>query len=114
MRQSTLRSIWVATPETVLKDGEPYETNVRIRKIDNVNIQKAESEIDYAQYGQRINEILKLRTKKVPDIKKGDYVFMSCPNAEARPEFEVIKIAEAYENTKLPRNPVVIDVRLLT
>lgn len=113
MRRNTLKSIWVITPQKHTKHGEITFIYANPRMLRNVNIQTDYNERDVAEYGARTNEMLRLRTLYLPDIHKGDHIYLTKPDSNIAGDYEVIAIKPGY-GTKLKRNPTIVDIRKVT
>lgn len=115
MRKITLSTIWAVTPTKKTKHGEIISVYQNPREIKNVNLQTDYSELDVAAYGERINEMCRIRTLNVPDLHKGDHVYLAKPAKEDEPgDYEVVSVKAGYSNNKLRRNPTVIDLKKVT
>lgn len=116
MRRATLCDIWAATPKETVVHGEVVRTFERLRQIFGVNLQTDYSELDAETYGSVVNEMLRARLMYVPDLAKGDHVYLRRPNlhsGDGRGDYEVIAIKPGY-CSRLRRNPTVIDLRKVT
>lgn len=115
MRKTTLSTIWAVTPTHKTVHGEIISSYSSPREVNNVNLQTDYSEIDVAAYGERLNEMLRIRTLSVPDLHKGDHVYLSKPVEENKPgDYEVVSIKPGYSNTGLRRNPTIIEMKKVT
>lgn len=115
MRKSTVTDIWVSTPENTVISGEICAKYTAPRKISGANIQTDYSELEVAEFGGRINEMLRIRFVRVPNISVGDHVYFAKPSSDDKAgEYEVISIKTGYRNPKLVRNPTIVDIRKVT
>ncbi len=115
MRRISTSTLWAATPKTEVYHGEIKTTYIKAREIKNVNLQTDYSEIDAAEYGDRINEMVRIRSISAPNIQKGDHIYFSEPKDECDPgEYEVISVKHGFSNLNLRRNPTIIDIRKIT
>lgn len=78
MKLQNLTQIWVCTPKPINNFGEVTNLFIRLRSL-YANIQRDYNETDIAEYGQTINEVIKIRTLTVPDIKEFDHIYLSEP-----------------------------------
>lgn len=115
MRKSTVTDIWVSTPENTVISGEISAKYTTLRKISGANIQMDYSELEVAEFGGRINEMLRIRFIRVPDISVGDHVYFVKPSSDDKAgEYEVISIKTGYRTPNLVRNPTIVDIRKVT
>lgn len=115
MRKSTVTDVWIATPNDTVVSGEISSIYNNLRKISGANIQTDYSELEIAEFGGRIREMLRMRFTCVPDINVGDHVYFTKPQDQTIPgEYEVISVKTGYFNKKLFRNPTTIDIRKVT
>lgn len=126
MRQENMTTVWAATPKDKIEAGVPVKCYTGLRSI-SVNIQTDISELDLQQYGETVNEIVKLRTVRVPDIRKGDMLYLSKPDMVGSVEidgvtyddygvgdYRVESVKPARQNQNLIRNPTTISARIMT
>lgn len=115
MRRSATADIWVTTPVNTVVSGEISAEYKNLRKITGANIQTDYSELEIAEFGGRIREMLRIRFVKAPDINVGDHIYFTQPKDSSKPgEYEVISVKTGYFSKKLVRNPTIIDIRKVT
>lgn len=114
MRRNTI-PIWAATPVKVVSHGEPQITGwSSVRAITGANWQTDRDNIDVAAYGDQLNQIIKLRFKRLPDIQQGDHLFTAPPPDDARRgEYEATEIIPGYTPTGRRRNHTIVIARKL-
>lgn len=126
MRLDNMTAVWVATPKTKVEHGVPVMCYTDLREA-FCNIQTDYSELDLKEYGETIHEIVKLRTTRVPDIRKGDMIYLSKPPAVGEVEidgktysdygkgdYRVESVKPSRHNQSLLRNPTTISARIVT
>lgn len=81
MRTATLAKVYATTYLPEIQHGVPVGgyTNLRTLKL---NVQTDYSELDLQTYGQTVNEIIKLRSNTLPDLVKGDYLYLTEPTVQ--------------------------------
>ena len=75
MKNSTLVTIWYCSPVSVNDGGEVLQHFVNLRST-KTNIQTDRSELDIQSFGEYVDEIAKLRFTKLPEIQKGDAIYL--------------------------------------
>ena len=126
MKNNTLVTIWYCSPVTVNDGGatDQYFTHPRSAQA---NIQTDRSELDIQTFGEYVNEIAKLRFMKLPEIKKGDAVYLRRPSVVGtfekdgkiltdygKGDFRVLQVLPAYIGVKTFKNPTTVIVRAET
>lgn len=115
MRKKTVSTVWAITPAYSVDHGETILTFTETaREIKNANVQTDYNEVDVAEYGERLKEMLRLRFVKVPDLQIGDHVYFEKPIEDKPGDYEVIAIKTGYNNNKLSKNPTTIDLKRVT
>ena len=79
MKNSTLVTIWYCSPVSVNDGGEVLQHFVNLRST-KTNIQTDRSELDIQSFGEYVDEIAKLRFTKLPEIQKGDAIYLRPPS----------------------------------
>ena len=79
MKNSTLVTIWYCSPVSVNDGGEVLQHFVNLRST-KTNIQTDRSELDIQSFGEYVDEIAKLRFTKLPEIQKGDAIYLRRPS----------------------------------
>lgn len=126
MRQENMTTVWAATPKNKIEAGVPVKCYTGLRSV-SVNIQTDISQLDLQEYGETVNEIVKLRTVHVPDIRKGDMLYLVKPNVVGSVEidgvtyddygvgdYRVESVKPSRQNRNLIRNPTTISARIMT
>lgn len=72
------KKIWVSTFISENHYGEQVGAYTNIREL-NVNLQYMENEIEFKTYGEVTNSIIEIRTDSIPNILKGDYIYLIKP-----------------------------------
>lgn len=120
-----MSGVWVASHKAETEYGVQIGGYTGLRKIE-VNIQTDHSELDLQEYGEAVNEIVHLRSRTRPDVKLGDMVYLSQPEATGTFEiggvtyddygdgdYMVKAIRSAYQSNTT-RNPTIINARIVT
>lgn len=117
MRLCDKATVWAATPIRGREDFEPVVVYGDLREM-KANLQTDYSELDLKQYGQTIDELVKLRFDEMPRLANGDMIYLSKPDGSAatvggaefidygRGDFEVVGVSCGYWGRA--RNPVTI------
>jgi len=115
MRIMTITTVWAATPETTVIHGETSTVYENLHAVPEANLQTDYSELDAAEYGARVSEMMRMRFTRVPDLKKGDHVYLNEPENDMIPgDYVVVSVKPGYHNPKLLRNPTVVDMKKVT
>lgn len=93
MKTQNLTQIWICTPKGINEYGEITNIYTNLRSVWG-NVQRDYSEIDAAEYGQTINEVIKIRLQKVPPIAEMDHLYFTKPKTKGKIEIE----GEAFED----------------
>lgn len=93
MRLADLTKIWITTHIADFVDGEEIDCYTNLRSV-SINVQTDFSELDYQAYGAAVNELIKLRSRNLPDIKKGDMLYLSQPITQRTVEIEGESVAD--------------------
>ncbi|HCA28325.1 MAG TPA: hypothetical protein DEP23_01445, partial [Ruminococcaceae bacterium] len=78
MRRQTITTIYVATYISKKEHGVTVGGYSNLRAV-KLNAQTDYSDLDMQEYGQTVNEMIKLRSNQLPDIAKGDYIYFTKP-----------------------------------
>lgn len=129
MRRSNLTTVYVCTYLAKIQHGEPVDGGcgyTDLRSFD-LNGQTDYSQLDIEEFGQAVNEIIKLRSDTVPDIKNGDYLYFTAPTKKGtfeidgktyddygQGEYQVVGVNPAMKNMQSIRNPTLIQARLVS
>ncbi|HEX3018611.1 MAG TPA: hypothetical protein VHP31_12275 [Caproicibacter sp.] len=121
-----LSTVYVCTYRSEVQHGETVGGYTNLRQID-LNVQTDYSQLDIEEFGQTVNEIIKLRSDNIPDIAKGDYLYFKEPaikgtftvgdttyNDYGQGEYQVIGVNPALKNVQAVRNPTLIEARLVS
>ncbi len=121
-----LIKIWVCDRYEMVVDGETKTFHINPRSMD-VNIQTDYTEIDLKEFGETVNEIIKIRTDTIPDIAKGCTIYLSEPaqsgeiviGEETNPtyprgNYTVISVKPTYIGGSHIINPTITTARIVT
>ncbi|HCA28903.1 MAG TPA: hypothetical protein DEP23_04695 [Ruminococcaceae bacterium] len=126
MRRQTITIVYVTTYVSKKEHGVTVGgyTNLRTAKL---NAQTDYSTLDMQEYGQTVNEIIKLRSNQLPNINKGDYLYFTKPEKQGTfdvgsvtyddygtGEYQVESIRPSFKGIKTVRNPTLILARKQT
>lgn len=126
MRTEDCRFFWAATPLKELQRGVAVGGNTRLRRI-FANMQYLDNAWEQRLFGKISNTTVQLRTKALPDVKKGDVLYLEKPDLQGqftvagetfddygRADFEVLSVVPAYAEKDRARNPTTITAKLVT
>ena len=126
MRTATLATVYATTYLSEIKHGETVGGYTNLREL-RLNVQTDYSELDLQTYGQTVNEIIKLRSNSLPDLAKGDYLYLTVPTVKGTfeldgqtyddygpGEYQVESIRPAFVGIHTVRNPTLIEARRMT
>lgn len=126
MKTSVLTPIWYCSPVPV-NDGGAIENGYTNLRETSANIQTDRSELDVQSFGEYVNEITKFRFKNLPNIKKGDAIYLCRPsvigtfekdgtkyNDYGRGDFRVLQVLPSFVGVKRFKNPTTIIARAET
>lgn len=117
MRLCDATQLWAATPLRGRDDFEPVTIYINLRPI-SANIQTDHSELDLQQYGNTVNELIKLRFITNPDLANDDMIYLTKPTGTAvtidnqnytdfgKGDYQVIALTAGYWQRS--RNPVTV------
>ena len=121
-----LITLWACSRVTKNVDGEPQKTYRDLRSF-YANVQTDYTEIDVAEFGEAINEVIKIRTDTPPPVSKNDTLYFLKPsvvgavpsageNKPAYPqgEYTVLSVKSAYIGGNHIKNPTLITARVVT
>ena len=112
-----MTTLWVATPLRVRKDFEPITIYTNIRAL-QANIQTDYNELDLKQYGNTVNELIKLRFPSPPELSIDDMLYLKKPEGTnmtvgeqalvdyGKGDYQVLAMVSGY--WQRARNPVTI------
>lgn len=126
MRTQNLSPLWATEYVSEIVDGETVGAYTNLQEFSG-NIQTDYSELDLQEYGETVNELIKIRAEHEPPLKKGDYIYLSCPPKQGvvavngvdipdygQGDYRVESIKPAFIGVDVFRNPTVIVARLVT
>lgn len=126
MRTATLAKVYVATYLSEIRHGVPVGGYTNLREL-RLNVQTDYSELDLQTYGQTVSEIIKLRSNTLPNVAKGDYLYLTEPSVLGTFEidgqiyedygvgdYQIKSIRSAYVEVRTVRNPTLIEARKTT
>lgn len=126
MRTATLAKVYACTKLSKIQHGVSVGGYTNLREL-FLNVQTDYSELDLQTYGQTINEIIKLRSDTLPNLIKGDYLYMTQPKKQGtfeidgityddygEGEYQVESIKPAYMGTATIKNPTLIEAKIVT
>lgn len=126
MRTATLAKVYAATYLSEIWHGVPVGGYTNLREL-RMNIQTDYSELDLQTYGQTVNEIIKLRADTLPDIAKGDFLYLTKPSVQGTFEidgqtyedygmgdYQIKSIRPTYVGVRTVRNPTLVEARKTT
>lgn len=73
-----MMTVWVTTRKTQTEYGVEVGGYTDLRAI-RVNLQTDYSELDLQEYGETVNELIKLRCMTPPPVGKGDMLYLARP-----------------------------------
>lgn len=115
MQKKALSTVWAIAPTYTVEHGETVASfALAPREIKNANIQTDYNEVDIAAYGERLKEMLRMRFMKAPDLQIGDHVYFEKPVENKPGDYEVIAIKMGYSDSRLVRNPTIVDLKKVT
>lgn len=74
-------TVWAASPVRGRADFEPVTAYINLREL-RANIQTDYSELDLKQYGNTVNEMVKLRFDADPGLSADDMIYLSKPTGQ--------------------------------
>lgn len=126
MKNSTLVTIWYCSPVSVNDGGEVLQHFINLRST-KANIQTDRSELDIQSFGEYVDEIAKLRFTKLPEIQKGDAIYLRRPSSMGTFEkdggsledygagdYRVLQVLPTFIGVQTFRNPTTVVVRAET
>lgn len=93
MKIQNLAQIWVCSPKEVNDYGQITNIYINLRSM-WANVQRDYNETDIAEYGQTINEVVKVRTQTFPEIREFDHLYLTEPEIKETMEID----GESYGN----------------
>lgn len=126
MRRSNLTTVYACTYLSKVEHGETAGGFTNLRSF-QLNGQTDYSQLDIEEFGQAVNEIIKLRSDTLPDIANGDYLYFTKPAVKGtftigdktyddygQGEYQVTAVNPAMKNVQTVRNPTLIQARLIS
>ncbi len=126
MRRQTITTIYVATYISKKEHGVTVGGYSNLRAV-KLNAQTDYSDLDMQEYGQTVNEMIKLRSNQLPDIAKGDYIYFTKPEKKGTfevggityddygaGEYQVKSVSPSFMGVKTVRNPTLIEAQKVT
>lgn len=121
-----LTTVYACTYLSKVEHGETTGGYTNLRSF-QMNVQTDYSQLDIEEYGQAVNEIIKLRSGTLPDIANGDYLYFTKPtvkgtftiedktyNDYGQGEYQVTGVNPAMKNMQAVKNPTLIQARLVS
>lgn len=93
MKIQNLTQIWVCSPKEVNDYGQITNIYINLRSM-WANVQRDYNETDIAEYGQTVNEVVKVRTQTLPTIREFDHLYLTKPEIKETMEID----GESYGN----------------
>ena len=119
-----MAAVYACTYLSEIQHGETVGGYTNLRKID-LNTQTDYSQLDIEEFGQAVNEIIKLRSDTLPDIANGDYLYFTAPTKQGtfevkgvtyddygKGEYQITGVNPAMKNVQVIRNPTLIQAKL--
>ena len=78
MRELSLTTAYVTTFISQNEYGEQVGGYTNLKEI-KANIQYMTNEVEFKTYGEITNSVITIRTNNLPNIAKGDYIYLSKP-----------------------------------
>lgn len=126
MKIQNLTQIWVCSPKEINDYGQITNIYTNLRSL-WANVQRDYNETDIAEYGQTINEVVKVRTQTLPAICEFDHLYLTKPEIKetieidggshgnyGQGDYSVESVIPSKIGVVAVKNPTTITARIVT